>query len=117
MTKQEIFDKVYRHLLTQNKQCSNERNCLYRKIDEKGNKLMCAAGCLIPDEMYSPSYEAKSWDQLIRVSPMIASTLGLTEYTDFITQLQSIHDCEEVEDWEYRLVALAKVQELTVPTL
>ncbi len=47
MTKQEIFDKVATHLLTQNEKALNSvGGCVYRT--DKG--LKCAVGCLIPVE-------------------------------------------------------------------
>jgi len=57
MNKQEFFDKVARHLLTQNAKSIEafERNakCLYRGP----NGMKCVAGCLIPDELYSENFE------------------------------------------------------------
>ena len=50
MTNQEIFDKVYIHLITQNQPCTdpNTKQCKY-----KIGKLRCAIGCLIPDDDYN----------------------------------------------------------------
>lgn len=60
MTPQEIFEKVSRHLLTQNKRSmlvvpgdSTDHGCAYRGQDG----LRCAVGCLITDEVYE---EAKT---------------------------------------------------------
>ena len=75
-TKQEIFDFVMNHLWNQNKKSENakeyfenswqevsiETSCLYRNFDD-GSK--CAIGCLIPDNLYRPSFETKSVDGLI----------------------------------------------------
>jgi hypothetical protein len=54
MNAQEIFDKVVTHLRTQGKQAKNTSDdCVYRRP----NGLMCAVGCLIPDELYDPALE------------------------------------------------------------
>ncbi len=57
--KQEIFDKVAKHLLTQKARCTDSktgRRCLY--FDPE-TKMKCAAGCLIPDRDYSESFEGQ----------------------------------------------------------
>lgn len=55
MTDQEIFDKVARAIKAQGRGSSSGGYCRYRGPD--GTK--CAAGHLIPDEMYSPSMESQ----------------------------------------------------------
>lgn len=56
--KQEIFDKVAKHLLTQKARCTDSKTgiCLY--FDPE-TKMKCAAGCLIPDRDYSESFEGQ----------------------------------------------------------
>lgn len=55
MTLQEIYSTVRQHLLTQNARSAKNGNCLYRGP----NGTKCAAGALIPDEIYTPSIENK----------------------------------------------------------
>lgn len=107
MTKQEIFDKVVNHLLTQNKQCSvedasyaNGLKCLYRGP----NGLKCAIGCLIPDELYCPEMEG------LRAMNVITSydIEELTGYEYFANALQEIHDNYEPRFWSQKLKEVAK---------
>lgn len=57
MTNQEIFDKVLNHLRQQGHAATvfinGETSCRYRA----GDGGMCAVGCLIPDELYTPEIE------------------------------------------------------------
>lgn len=56
LTNQIVFDRVCEHLAKQKMPAiSANGNCCYR---DPRNGLMCAIGCLIPDEIYQPS-----WDQ------------------------------------------------------
>lgn len=108
---QEVFNIMYKHLLTQNKRCTiaieseTEARCRYRGPDG----LKCAAGCLIPDEEYNISMENVGW-------------IGLTnrgqvprEHRDLILDAQMIHDWVEPEDWKAELEKLAAKYELTCP--
>lgn len=62
MNRQEVFDKVVNHLLTQNQKSIDESSqCMYRGI----NGLMCAVGCLIPDEFYNKDLELKAADSIM----------------------------------------------------
>ena len=54
MNRQEVFDKIYLHLIEQGRKSVNsDGRCQYRYPD--GDK--CAIGCLIPDELYTPELE------------------------------------------------------------
>lgn len=59
---QEIFNKVAAHLLKQGRPAREEDRCRYRTTDG----LSCAVGCLIPDELYSPSFEGSGASKVIR---------------------------------------------------
>lgn len=56
MDKQAIFDRVVTHLLTQKRRSvtitGGVRTCMYRAP----NGDMCAIGCLIPDDVYTPCF-------------------------------------------------------------
>ena len=57
MTLLQISEKIRDHLIKQKaKSESNNGSCKYRNAN--GN--MCAVGCLIPDEVYSPELEGKA---------------------------------------------------------
>lgn len=119
MNNQEIFDKVAKHLLTQNKVSRPEDDrhaCLYRGHDG----LMCAVGCLIPDELYTTDIEYVSMADVIHETDesafelkKIFDAIGIhpTSY-NLLSTLQLIHDDKPVEDWKYELMNLAKSENL-----
>lgn len=96
-TKQEIFDKVAEHLLTQRQRSGNQTFCEY--FHHSG--LKCAAGCLIPTVAYKRGFEGRSWFQLTKDKEV--PDLGET----FISQLQRLHDTEPVDRWFSLLKRLA----------
>lgn len=114
MTAQEIFDKVATHLLKQGRKAEATTNgsCKYRTDDG----LKCAAGCLIPDEEYSVSFECISWRRAARVAysnednsnlqklGKIAVRIGQVE---LVADLQVMHDDTLVEDWPSELRRVA----------
>ena len=59
MNHQQIYNRVLKHMRKQRKVSYDRRDgrCAYRARDVKGNVLMCAVGCLIPDEAYNPNME------------------------------------------------------------
>jgi hypothetical protein len=99
MNKQEIFDKVATHLITQGVQAkiitdhgTGHTSCVYRGP----NGTMCAAGCLIPDDEYKPEFEGLPWLKLQDKIPSLASLPG--SHHELISSLQGVHDCEY--NWE-----------------
>ena len=99
MEAQEIFDKVARHLLTQNKQSRNkELECLYRGEDG----AMCAAGCLIPEDLYDVDMEGHSWKTTVDKFPEV--NVG---HIELVQDLQNLHDNGNVEGWPQRLKTIA----------
>lgn len=95
MTRQEVFDKIKTHLLTQNQRCSDSGRCLYRC-----GALMCAAGCVITN--YDSSFEHKTFRQLVEQRLVQAGP-----HTDMISDLQKIHDHHWPESWRYMLAQYA----------
>lgn len=102
-TAQEVFDIVAKHLLTQNA-VSKETGgpCLYRS----GNGQKCAAGCLIPDDKYSPYFEGSNWCDLVNHHSFPK------DYEVLIASLQSIHDSYPPCEWKKELKSLADDYEL-----
>lgn len=102
---QEMFDHVVDHLLDQGTTSESDfaKGCAYRG----DNGTACAAGCLIPDSVYSPSMERRSvcdpgpgdTEPLILMFPMNCRNL--------LEDLQSVHDDTAVENWESDLRMLA----------
>ena len=106
MTKQEIFDRVARHLLTQKKHAMIDDTCAYRTPDG----LKCAIGCLIPDELYTPKIEGFSVDDGPVIEVLERTGLSCDE---FLYELQTIHDGAAVYFWAKELHTLASLHGLS----
>lgn len=93
MTKQDIFDKVARHLLTQKVKSMKPRltmdgeMCAYR--GDSGTS--CAVGCLIPDDLYDPKMEGNDAVGLFSRFPKVEKLLG-KDNESLLSDLQRIHD-------------------------
>lgn len=111
-TLQEIFDFVVLKLREQGAKSMSPKgnpdsttgiNCAYR--GDKGRK--CAAGHLIPDDQYHPSFEGSR----ARVLPYFR---GWSEPArELVERLQSIHDFRKTTSWETEFQALAERNSLT----
>jgi hypothetical protein len=116
MAKQEVFDKVAAHLLTQKARAfriaeicptgRNEEICQYRAPDGK----RCAIGCLIPDEWeFALEFEGSvaalifTFDAVENLfEPGLtaqASEENLELLDDFLPRLQHIHDGFKPFEW------------------
>lgn len=84
---QEIFNKVSTHLLTQGRPAREEDRCRYRTTDG----LFCAVGCLIPDELYSSSFEGKTVIKIIR-ELYAQGRADWLEHQSLLEKLQWAHD-------------------------
>lgn len=118
MTIQEIFDKVYTHLLTQNAKSQDNfeglTSCKYRSAEG----LMCAVGCLITDEAYNKDIEGKNPKTKLVRKTLEKSGITVDPNTArILADLQTIHDVFEPEYWEEELSIFAQNKNLTVPTL
>lgn len=120
-TSQQIFDKVALHLLKQGcrSESTTERSttnpqaslCMYRGP----NGTMCAVGCLIPDDRYSPNLERETADQLIMYHSMLIQYLGRD--TELLLDLQTLHDTQEPEEWRDQLANVGCAHGLDISVL
>lgn len=121
MTPQEVFNTVAEHLFQQGKQAGEYKEeeirdgeyapsfkCLYR--GPEGTK--CAAGFLIPDELYSPTMENRSIHDVLESYPKLFELLGRNKA--LLSELQSIHDgySEKYNDESFRWYLRRKLYEL-----
>lgn len=122
MTKQEIFDKVARHLLTQKqKSVSSGNSCRYR--GPKDTK--CAIGCLIPDDKWTPKLEgAVARDLIVAKAAGLRFSLNENELgevkgpqIDLATILQQVHDLSRTKIWFSELKKVAAIYKLSVKVL
>lgn len=112
LTKQEIFDQVARHLLTQNERAiSSNGNCQYHSKDG----LKCAVGALIPDNLYNQAFENRKVGYLLAAWKEIMRKIGLDEkeHALLLYALQGIHDCTEPCVWRGQLERVAQKFELS----
>ena len=111
LTEQELFNKVFTHLLTQKEQSMDSKGlCLYR--GPKG--LKCAIGVLIPDNEYKKTVESLS---VIDLNHEVQLACGLDESNiDLAQELQAIHDGDSPSQWRYSLETLAKNWALKMPS-
>jgi len=111
-TKQETFDVVARHLLTQNAKSeevvNGRRYCRYR--GDEGRR--CAVGVLIPDDIYSAEFEGRFADELGLLLPSLGHDV------DLCVELQHVHDCENgPRKWPAHLRSLAERYGLSAAVL
>ena len=106
---QQQFNEVYIHLMTQMKKSVSEdgKYCLYRGDDG----LKCAAGVMIPDEKYTTDMECIPWICICESSKEAEGWLD----KELGMELQRIHDCLPVYDWDSDLTNLATKLGLEVP--
>ncbi len=111
MDRQEVFNTVYKHLLTQRKtaQKASTGRCLYRTHDG----LRCAVGCLLTDD------EARRLDDVTGTVTELYEEGALPDrlvpVLTLLQELQSVHDTYPVEFWESHLMRVARTYELSVP--
>lgn len=98
MTLQEIYDKVFMELLEQG--CAStdpfDGFCYYRTHSESGKVLKCAAGWLIPDELYDDKVENISVSDAYAEHPGVFSYVfegpGGERKLELAKALQNSHD-------------------------
>lgn len=125
MNKQEIFTKVYNHLLNQGCASINYKGeCVYR-----GNyNMMCAIGCLIPDSLYNKDMEGLSVSKLVHSYTEVREFLdckipnsfgvGWSDDENFLHALQILHDTflemEGLDVWKRKMHEFAEQNNLNV---
>lgn len=120
MTKQEVFDIVVAHLLTQRERSQlhggiYEGRCMYRSPD---GALQCAVGCLISDDEYTRELDEISCLPAVvhHLVPDLGTDLGeLKQNPNYalLEDLQELHDEAPVTLWESELRLTAQAHGLT----
>ena len=100
LTKQEMFDKAVRHLLTQRSRSLDKENEFYAYRGEEGK--MCAIGIFIPNELYNEDLEHKQCHDIWGLLGLNIELLKLAE------NLQFCHDRMSPGDWHWKLREIAK---------
>lgn len=111
LSEQELFDKVATHLLSQGVRCTMDGtingDCAYRN----SAGMMCAAGCLVPDEDYDISMEGWNWAHFIEMG-VIPTTHG-----ELIEELQEVHDSVKPVGWREALTKIAVGREYSTDAI
>lgn len=134
LTLQEIFDRVAQHLMQQGQKSLtlDGDRCAYR--DPRG--LRCAAGILIPDDLYHPDMEKcrvltdDELDGCLRSGDMVyyneakricealrAGGVRGEEAFKMVRQLQVVHDHFRPIGWRETLFAIADRYQLSTAVL
>ena len=70
----------------------------------------CAVGCLISDDFYSQDFEGRTIERSCHVWDAVKLSNPLWKMTDasyeMLKELQTVHDNNNPDDWEYRLLKL-----------
>ena len=121
MNRQLIFNRVAKHLATQQKRAvqfsfEREETCSYLTPDG----LRCAIGCLIPNG-HAGLACLGSVSTLLNEYPDLGTLWEIDSdfYEDltFLERLQTIHDDKPVEDWKDCLTNFANTNHLSTSTL
>jgi hypothetical protein len=113
MTPQEVFDIVVGHLRKQGcKSIGKFGGCKYLTDDGK----MCAIGCLIKSDEYSPKMEGHVLFDLISMHmECVPDSLKerLAPHKSLLNHFMRVHDFVAVELWESAFQGIAKELSLT----
>lgn len=111
---QEVFDKVATHLLKQGSRSEFGGGCAYRSPDGK----MCAVGCLLQDEQYSPKLEGINTRHELVQAALKESGIDLTQKMQCMLQeLQECHDHKPISMWPLVLREIAGRYKLSTEVL
>ena len=113
MEAQEIFDKVAKHLATQARKSLNSsgEECMYLAPD--GSK--CALGIFITsDDYYDVSMEGAD---VVRLKEDGLLPKHLWDHLPLLDALQTVHDANEPDSWEYWLREVAARWQLSPKVL
>jgi hypothetical protein len=121
LTRQQIFDRVKLHLLTQKVKSVAHAMCLYHGPDNTS----CAVGCLIPDKHYQQQIEGRAVSRLqakyqndsdhllYEILKCSGIRVGNRPTLNLLNDLQYIHDYTEVGNWSKGLAKIARQYKLT----
>lgn len=120
MTKQQLFDKVAKHLLTQ-KVASKSDDGLGRPVFFAKDGKMCALGCLMDKKIFREKIEEYDYPHENDMCP--AEVLenfeeclpeGATENGEMLERLTYIHDGYSPDEWPDRIKWFTKEENLSL---
>lgn len=122
-SRQDVFNQIVEHMLTQNKRCTIE---VLSNVGKEGDKEMkyvtmpayhgdegtrCAAGCFIAEDEYDKRFEGQAWSWLV------CEELVPGEHMDIIQAASTIHDTYPVGEWYEALFRLGTRSKVSVQIL
>lgn len=110
MTRQEVFNKVAKHLLKQGEPALGAMGCRY--LTDDGKK--CAVGCLIPKRLYSVRMEGMAANHSV-VSSVLTRVFKhkiSAKMDSLLGSLQGVHDAHPAYRWPEEMVRVAKLHGL-----
>lgn len=113
LTRQEIFNKVAIHLISQGRKAfSSEGECLYKTKEG----LKCAIGCLIDAEDYDSTLENKRVSNLLMKKYLKDHcNINVDLHRNFFISLQNIHDGYDPGLWKDKLISFGEEYYLDLP--
>lgn len=118
LNEQAIFDYVAEKLLWQNEKSFRPNLadfCAYRS----SNGLKCAAGWMIPDEVYKRSMEGQAISAVLdpTTTGYVPALAPLRPFTALLEMLQAVHDDHLVNEWREKLRNVALKRNLNTNVL
>lgn len=106
MNRQEVYDAVARHLLTQNERAVDPitGECKYKT----SSGLRCAIGCLIPDIWDPESLRGNISNLPARLCEEVFGITGPGKDKNLLWYLQRVHDGTPVHSWPQALKDVAQ---------
>lgn len=122
MGAQALFNHVATHLLTQKKKSKSlqKDSCgreIYACAYHGEGGLSCAVGCLIPDDLYTPSMEGKLYNFLPEVFLEYMDEKYGANNNILIARLQNVHDAIQETNWHAALLEVAIENHLVMPEI
>lgn len=117
MKRQAIFNKVYKHLMSQKGKAYNRIKQECRYLDEATGKR-CAVGCLIKDRYNPEDLKGNIHDSGSVYEAVKASNKGIDlshENISMLFDLQTMHDLHHPNGWKKRLATFAEKNGLKIP--
>lgn len=119
MSKQQIFDKVAKHLLTQKKKAlrsgTSPANGICTMYTKEG--LRCAVGCLIPKTTWKLNPNVAIQTPSDPGLKLLLEAYGVVGEEKLLLDLMQVHDSEDVKNWKKCLKQVALNNGLKMPVV
>lgn len=111
LTKQQIFNKVSKHLITQNKRVYMKGEAEW--VDYNGN--LCASACLVKPSIRKGKTNSDYWANSTSYLKESGVDLFQGDCFDLVYDLTVCHDDNKPSRWPRKLRAIARAHDLKIP--